>query len=55
VGEGLASTITAQKDFVVQEFGLREARQWKANARESGSRLQKFRELFKCELEGRHR
>jgi hypothetical protein len=39
VGEGLASTITAQKDFAVRGFGLREARQRKANARESRSRL----------------
>jgi hypothetical protein len=33
VGEGLASKITAQKDFAVREFGLREAQQRKANAR----------------------
>jgi hypothetical protein len=55
VGEGLASAITAQKDFAFREFGLREARQRKANARESRSRLQKFREPFERELEGRHR
>jgi hypothetical protein len=55
VGEGLASTIPAQKDVAVRAFGLREARQWKANARESRSRLQKFQEPFERELEGRHR
>jgi hypothetical protein len=39
VGDGLASTITAQNDFAVRNFGLREARQRKANARKSRSRL----------------
>jgi hypothetical protein len=55
VGEGLASTIKAQNDFAVWEFGFREARQRKANARENGSRLQKFQGPFERELEGRHR
>jgi hypothetical protein len=54
VGDGLASTITAQKDFAVREFGLREARQQKANARKSRSQLQKFQEPFARKLEGCH-
>jgi hypothetical protein len=52
MGEGFPSTITTQKDFAVREFGLREVRQRNVNARESGSRLQKFQELFERELEG---
>jgi hypothetical protein len=54
VEEGFALKIKAQKDFAVRAVGLREARQWKAKARESRSRLQKFREPAECELEGCH-
>jgi hypothetical protein len=55
LGKRLASRTTAQNDFALPGFGLMEARQRKANARDRRSRLQKFQEPFERELERRHR
>jgi hypothetical protein len=52
VGDGLVSRITAQKDFAVREFSLREARQRKGNARRAGAGCRSSRNCLSASWRG---